>query len=118
MEDAVATDSAANAALQCKPKAKAKSHSRKLQAEELAGLVIEASECMSAHKEGVEALKQQRSAKIAEKRALSKQIRKEKKTQVKKDKVIAKRSTWTLVAELERRMAAQPVAEESAHPES
>ena len=91
--------SAANAPVQVRPKAKAKSGARKLQAEELAGLMKEASEGMAAAKESVASLKQERSAKAAEKRALTKKIRSERRAQVKKDKVIAKRSTWTLVAE-------------------
>ena len=110
--------SAANAPVQVKPKAKAKSGARKLQAEELAGLLNEATESMAAHKQSVASLKQERSAKVAEKRALTKKIRKERRAQVRKDKVIARRSTWTLVAELERRMAMQTGPGEGAASES
>lgn len=90
-----------------KAKAKAKPPPTPMAAEDLAGLLNEASDSMTAHKEGVDNLKQQRRSLVAEKRVITKQIKNEKKSQAKKDKVMAKRTTWSLVAELEKRMAAK-----------
>ena len=102
------------AAAASKGKGKGKSHPRKLEGAELAGLLNEAAENMTAHKKTIEDLKKDRSDALARKRDLSKKIKKEKKQQGKKDRVMAKRSTWSLVSELERRMAAPASQGESA----
>lgn len=51
-------------------------------------------------------LKAERAAMTQSKRKLTKDIKKMRKQQAKKDKVLSRRSTCTLVAELERRLAA------------
>ena len=52
-------------------------------------------------------LKVKRKAALDEKKEMAKQIRKVKKNAAKKDKVLARRSIHTLVAEVERRVAEQ-----------
>ena len=54
--------------------------------------------------EKIQSLKDQRKAASAAKKAATKEIKKQKRFLAKKDQIIARRSTWSLVAELERRM--------------
>ena len=77
-----------------KGKSTPKPQTPKLEANQLASLLNEATERMTDHQDGIRELKQQRSKVIAEKRALSKAIKAEKRNSVKKDKVMARRSTW------------------------
>ena len=86
--------------------AQAKPHVSPVTTESLSEYVHHASEEMQEHKNTIVDLKNRRAAAAAEKRVVSQRIRKVKQNHAKRDKVMAKRSTWSLVAELEKRVAA------------
>ena len=68
----------------------------------------EAKESMGAHDQKITELKSKRSEATKAKRVLSTQMKQEKRKRARTDKVLARKPTWNLVAELEKRLGSSP----------
>ena len=77
-------------------------------ASKLGKFLDEAKESMGAHDQENSDLKGKRSEATKAKRVLSQQMKQERKKRARTDKVLAKKPTWNLVAELEKRLGSSP----------
>ena len=81
----------------------------------LTAFMLEQTEKMDSQSQKLTDLKEKRKQASAEKRAATKEIKQHRKYLAKKDRVMGKRSTWSLVAELEKRMAKENAKMDSGH---
>ena len=96
-----------------KPKAKGRAQ-RAVDATQIVPFVHEALDKMDVVKEEIGDMRKERAKAQAQKKEITKKIKTKQKNQAKKDKVLTKRTTFSLVTELERRCTAEKKKAEKA----